>query len=711
MWICYNYDTITSLSMDTSKAHRFIPYAAKLVNLQTIHLSREITLLDRDLEDTLTFITLHQSMFPMKEPLHFEFAQGWDHKLSDEGMFEQTMDLELYIARRREFRDWNLQYMRPMVEIIEAVKKPDVLQVHNVPRFYNLAENIDTGRLVELHDSDQDRYDVGEREAMEAFLRRSVNIRTLRLGVSHHDAFSWTVQKKSAELCEPLMKVVDLEISSDQVYHAAIRAFNDAMMAFASSLRTVKLRHVIDYREHKLPYVSRNLMTLRSLQLQRIPLANVVGVFPSMLPNLTSLKIILDHALSINVGDFSTCPNLEEFELEFGYDDNSERRPDGEEPTELPLDGQIINADWRQAKIDYTLFPIWNMPKLKSLKLEKMAAMRFDFASLPSMQNLEKFHIRAGPKSTYPQYIYDYLIRQHKIPLDSQPTTTTTTTTTTTGTTTTSTASTTPVEINNTLDKPFGIFGSYSYKKWTLPKLTFMYMVGPPSATFCLEYLRLFPKLEKLLLFDPGYPVEFYRNPMTVDASSKYDTPSLQGYDPTAEMFDNTPLMESQLTEIILTNTWIMTGADLFSLLTTYAPHLEKLTVTLLQKDGDNGYRFLEVFNDVDNNNNVFGIEDGSTGSSSGSTVSQQDSDGNMSMSRMLPGQRLAYVKCRYTIRDRELKELGYKMIELHERVLYKKKGFRIYEIWEVLYVRQRDFEQIENEKKLQAKETDGEVE
>ncbi|KAF9434337.1 hypothetical protein BGZ76_008195 [Entomortierella beljakovae] len=654
MWINYNFEFIATLAITISNAHMFLPYSAKLASLDTLFLDRRREIENNEMEDTISFITQNQTTFPMKKPVIIDFGYwSWDYLIEehelDDWEFPETMGYEMYINRKRHLRDRILRFTKPMITIYEAVKRPRTLEVTGIPNFYSLAGNIETSQLTELTDMDEERFEIGERESIENFLRRCKNLRILRLSVTHHEAFSWANQGYQEVGWKPA-KLEELFIRGSHVYLTGITALMDAMKIFSSTLRTANIWYSRPQRGRGIPNVISNARTWRSLQLQKLESANTIGDFPQLLPFLTTLKITFIYITCLNIGSLDNCPNLEDLEINF---QGGDLRPQGEVPIALPGPNEVLDVHWQHPVNNHNLFPRWNLPNLRYLNLKNMAAMRFDFASLPSMQRLEELRIEARNTIYSEQDIDDYVVQQQKIPLAEA-----------------------------TLDshRKYGIFGTYLHTVWDLPNLTSIFIQGPPSAIFCLEHLRLFPRLKTITLDNPSHPVEIHRSPVEVGALPESQEPS----DFNCNMFSDTPFMESQLQEFKMSNNFFMSSSNITSILTTYAPFLKSLDVGSLRCNScHNGYRILEAINNADeDNNSKFKAESATNG------LFSLDRDERRTM---FLGQRLISVCCAYSLRGREIRSLGLKRINSQE--LYVERGIRVYQLLDGCYlVRRVDF-------------------
>ncbi|KAF9432169.1 hypothetical protein BGZ76_011178, partial [Entomortierella beljakovae] len=644
MVMYYNHEYIATFDCDVDQMYRFLPYATKFTNLQAICLCRHGNLLDAHLNNTITFINQNQSTFTRKAAIEVLFGYRWNFLYNEDVWdFSYVGDQIGYIRRLTSIRDGFLHHTKPKLAILEAVKRPSSIRIDDIPKFYELAQNIQTDRLVQLFDADPSRFEMGESEAMGAFLQRCSNLKTLELAVDSLDAFSWTNRGSGFTSGSDLMKLEKLSVLGGNVCYEAVKAFNDAMVIFASSLRSVSVKSKSHNNGYDLPNETRNIWVLRSLQLQQQILANSIGNFQEILPNLTRLEI--DSDSSINIGSFNSCPSLEWLSISLWRLTDLRRRPIGNEPTTLPGPNSLLDPCWQYREIDYSLFPVWNLPKLKYLKLYETAALRFDFASLPTMQSLEEFHTRWDLFVNDEPIISEYRNRQLKIPSKA--------------------ASTPSIGISN---QRYGIFGSHSFQQWSLPNLTTISMEGPSSSLFCLEYIRLFPKLRSLSLRGlVGHTMELRRYPLRAQMNKG----SIQFRSNNYKM--NVIPFISQLEEFELYEDWSMSSADLTRLLTIYAPFLQELSAWNLTCHGDDDV--LEAIHRADNENSMNGI------------MKSQGADP--------PRQQLRKIMIALRLDEEAIQELGLKQIERKDGELFEKQGVRIYSLLGRSVVRNFDYKRI----------------
>ncbi|KAF9428149.1 hypothetical protein BGZ76_002033 [Entomortierella beljakovae] len=648
LWIHYNHDYITYLTFDNRQSDNILQYSTKLSKLEKVRLVHDSRFGSPNVEAIVSFIKINQSTFPSKAPLEIEFGDGW---FTSEFEWDEDhgMDYDTYTTMMKKYNDTILRNRKPVLTIIEAVKKPLALNILDIPGFYNNAHNIETDQLIEFRDEDQFRIERGEGESMREFFLTCRNLRRVEVTVEHQEASSWISQEIERKTNgHSIMKLEELVIYYCNGYRAATLAFNDAMKAFASTLKCVTLGSIYSRRYYYTPNVAWEKVAEKSLELQHNIATYTIGDFPFLLPNLMELTITLPENVNADILSLDNCPNLKSLCIE-------PLRNDIYRNPELNLHSRQAS---QHSKDCSDLFPVWNLPKLKNLYLEDKAASRFNLASLSTMQGLKSLSILARPFCT-PAQLSDYLIRQHQI---------------------------TSTSLFTLPDSGTSLFGSYSNLQWPLPYLSTLSLSGPSASIFCLESLRFLPSLKTVTLHfyksgPSGKPLELRRG--TVPGNN----------------LDTTPLNDSQMEEIKMYGDWAISSSDLISLLTCYTPFLQTFVAPSLVYPGIEGdYHVLEAFNQADKEN---------------SAKCAYESEGNPTsllgpnIDRVrLPGRQLTSVRCSnymsdFTLSAQEIEKLGMKKVEIFDEELYKKRRLRIYQLQDCLLVRKQDHELIEKEKAL----------
>ncbi|KAF8959562.1 hypothetical protein BGZ46_001730 [Entomortierella lignicola] len=501
MWLHYNFDSTTSFYFNMTSAQKYLSLSTKMANLKVLYLSRPDTILDSHIENTVLFIRRNQTAFPKKCSLDVRFAGNWHvhEEFIIESVDYSTARLNIYKTMRRERSQIISKHMKPAIPILEAVQTPSILNANGFPGFYENVKNIELGRLVKFSDMDKERTEHGEGPGRKDFLRRCDNLRKLRLEVDRHDILTWIADEirssESSSTRRPLRNLESLRLATYHSYNSAIQAFNDGMFAFSTSLRSIRLVVYEDDIEEREPFKLRNIRTLKALQLHRLASATSIGDWPCLLPQLDSIKIYLDNVVNINVGSFKQCPNLRSLELHFGYSDVTVSQPKGRPPSILPEHGVLLDPEWTQARADYTLFPVWNLPKLRRLDLYGAASLRFDLRSLKSMQSLETLILGDGfstishgisPKLTVDEHlVYQYNddpFFDLSMPSDFEI-----------------------VQVYEGSDSPLNSQTSTSFylnflHMWTLPNLTTLDLQDTMALVFEFRFLKAMPCLETLKL-------------------------------------------------------------------------------------------------------------------------------------------------------------------------------------------------------------------
>ncbi|KAF8978463.1 hypothetical protein BGZ46_006445 [Entomortierella lignicola] len=505
MWLHYNFDSITFFDFNIAKAQTYLPFSMKMENIQVINISRPRVLFEQHLEDTILFIKQNRAAFPKKRAVDVQLDRSWC-LFEDDGNFS-LMDLDSYIANRKKYREVLFQCTKPAIAIYEAVRKPSMMQVTNIPDFYNHAQGIELESLREFSDEDSERTLHGEGPEREEFLKRCNNLRELRLAVENQGTLSWAadlVRNSNPSSSERLLKNLEsLELWTNHSYNSAIQALNDAMFAFSTSLRSINLSVNKDYYDTWIPIVVRNTRTMNALQLHHLDSATTIGDWPLLLPQLKSIRINLSGAGSIKVGSFENCPNLESLEIFFGVTNTMDYRPNGVAPTSPPEPGELIDPRWAQMEMDLRQFPVWNLPKLKQLNLRGMAVVRFDFGSLRSMKNLESVILDVRQESLSELKLDDFIARMHDISYSQHTATSDDEQEQMSDSSESGSAkSRYSTELETAcLDTPSTYFSSLDpISNWSLPRLKKLVLYGVPALGFEFKSLAGMQTLETLIL-------------------------------------------------------------------------------------------------------------------------------------------------------------------------------------------------------------------
>ncbi|KAF9109968.1 hypothetical protein BGX27_006945 [Mortierella sp. AM989] len=572
LWLHYNRKYITYFSFDMTFAESYLPFAKDLEKLSTLDISRPYSALTNiRLQKTVQFIKLNQAAFPAKPPLDIKFGEWYidededEDEDDDDDYFESS---SYYYDKLEKSRGLSYRYLSPRIAIFEAVGHPKSLNVSDLPRFYEQALRIKCDKISTLIDHDEHRMSSGEGPAMAAFLKRCVKLRSLGLAVGSTTMLSWAANEvlktwglTRSELPGPnvqqdstpiyptgmLNSLEVLGLSFKHSYRSALYVLNDAMVAFSSSIRSVDIDGQFGenpFREG-IPPEEESSRAIKSFKLRKLPWANQIGEWPLLLPHLQTLMINLHDVACIQVGSFSQCPNLECLRIHFGGVRSPLDKPD-DKTIARHLKSGGVKSEWIQADTDYTLFPIWNLPKLKELELHKLAALRFDFASLSSMKQLKSLDLIAVsfmdiyPQETFDMAAYqDYQSRIWKERLSQQP---------------------------SDEQKTSAIRSV----EWSLPALEKLTLKGSPATMFHLDWLNGCPNLRTLSLdsddkalsidHSPFFAVDPNMNQCHIDGDSDACHPN------------------KLLSSISITGTWTMLEEKLRHILDVHAPSAEVLT-------------------------------------------------------------------------------------------------------------------------------------
>lgn len=592
----YNVESITLISFHVSEALQYLPMATKLASLREIVLTRSQAMPDQHLQDTVTFIRTNRNAFPWKPCLRLKFSRGWS--CNDMGEFTSIAQSRTLVS----------SCMTALVELYRAVGEPEELDAHIIPEFYKTMEDVGTERLLQLSDSDNFRIDVGEGVDMEAFLRRCPRLHTLSLNIGHPFILSWAAREardradKHQQFDSPrtlLPRLDRLDLGSGRPYRFDIHALNDGMTAFSQTLTTVNMKNSHGFRvndqEEEAWFLDRDLDLSR--QIRMAPHANTIGDWPFLLPQLRSLDIYIRCAGSLHVGSFDQCPNLEKLSLHYGVVGSGPRavEPNDQDP------GHDVDPR-RQAPLDPRMFPKWILPKLKELMLWGAPAMLFNYDSLEAMPVLEKLMLAVDRKTDLQKRSQDIprlstYTNRFYAPVPTGETAVTATTATTTG-----IENATSVE---SFENSIGTGSVTSHGNdvwrgtWTLPMLKDLDLRGPPATAFTFDLLKRFPSLVSLFLKLP-YPGPYQRLPLVTFTPATATELEGDGDDVVTIkdiLWGGEVNMMSKLEKLGINGPWVITAADLMTLLTEHAPFLKELS---LQMTRMSTVKFFNVFRDAD---------------------------------------------------------------------------------------------------------------
>ncbi|KAI1294263.1 hypothetical protein EDD11_008199 [Mortierella claussenii] len=677
MLFYHNLEHIKVFRIYTAKVGTYLPLADQMKSLKTI-MPEDMDTATPLLSKIAQFIRQNQSAFPRKKPLdldykYIEYCDDVDNMdyddpsilLRRDEIIEDAAEFQRLLRAFRAFKERQrlgiVETMRPYLELYKAIGRPRRMDIKGIPMAYEhlLRGSGDLGgdrdgepgqewdeddaigldRLVELNDELLDRLDYGEGPFMEQFFRRCHRLQSLDLAVGHPELFSWaaadvlqrcTLSSPSpspSPFCHPVQHpailpcLQELNLVSIGPYRFLLQALNDAMTAFAPSLKSVSLKasaNCFDDASRTHDHPTHRVHALRSLQLRKVASANTVGDWPFLLPRLTSMSLFIDAGVAVcfDTGTFAQAPNLEtlilsvpmksvpeqhQYEQQAGQGwqeeqghggDREDERGGGdsgeEDYTSAHWHGGkvLVDADQQEAKFNRTtLYPPWVLPRLKMLVLYGMPAARFDFRSLQSMKQLKELSMSMDNETERAFSVKEYMDLQRKTWEGHWR------------------------EQDQRLEQGEGheqgerqmqsLGHEQEWKEgidrrdqllqmWALPELNTLFLNCWPSTMFWLDWLTVCPKVQRANIWMwSNLDIPITRMPFffSGDAyeSSSYSSDSssgsndMEGDRSDKGTVDDAPLLNSQLLCFELRGTWAMPQQDLTSFLAVYAPFLRPL--------------------------------------------------------------------------------------------------------------------------------------
>ncbi|KAG0057834.1 hypothetical protein BGZ83_000021 [Gryganskiella cystojenkinii] len=649
LFLCYNHEFITYMSIHISQSHVLLPLASKMPRLCRLYLSRDEAMPDGHLRDLIAFIEQRQLAFPRKPRLILNFDHSWYiHYPGESGP-----------RSKAEREEWSRK-QRPKIDLYKALRQPRDMNVDQIPDFYSQCEGIELDCLQEFSDEFITRYDDGENPARAEFLKRCHALLSLNLAVGNPYILSWAARhaltsaamQSLNEKCSSvgqvasavLPKLKDLQLVSYRPVRFLIHALNDAATAFSQSLQSLEGDgYIYDDEDVANPEFIPYFKAQHALSalLRSVPEACTIGNWPFQLPYLRTIHLRVHGSASIAIGSLDQCPNLEELEITFGYigaftqeeyegDSNNDDGSGDDQVSTLQAVAAENVTPWhhhtiqpqsqtqeqtpqqqqqqRQPSSRYireatALFPKWTLPRLRTIRLRDSAALRFNYESLESMQSLERLDFFVAKKAHLLNYLHfiprlaAHCTYHHQVSSPAKES-----------------------ESGQDQDQDYGpkVEKEMDMRTWTctwhLPKLTTLRMEGPLANVFNLDWLQACPRLSELFLVTRGSP---QRVPLFSQSAALYSTPTVpttgQDHQAHQSVLSGTvperPFLDSKLRLIDLKGPWVMTSGDMIRLLTIYAPHLHVLMVGHLSDQEaakGSGFRLLKTLREADSINRAY---------------------------------------------------------------------------------------------------------
>ncbi|KAG0057833.1 hypothetical protein BGZ83_000020 [Gryganskiella cystojenkinii] len=639
----YNHEYITEWSTNISHAHHLLPFAPKMARLFCLNLSRDEALPDSHLLDMIAFIKQNHAVFPKKPRLRLAFDWSWSPNYYRSIEMATVEEQEKWLRKQLSKIDLYRAVGRPQAMNVDQIPKfynhCEGIELDRLQEFSDgLMTRYDDGEgpamtefLKKCHALQVLKLAVGSPYILSWAAKNALCVRRT---LGEKASFcSHPADKLSPPSLIPL-KLKNIELCTNRPGRFLIHAINDAATAFSASLQTLNASNYSHHDEEvENPKFISRLKAQRALSvaLRSVPEACTIGNWPFNLPHMRTLHIRFSCLLNISIGMLDQCPSLEDLDIDFEFDrrtsheelesevrDDPDRTPSSsligqqslraeiwipwhaiqpesqqvQAETQLspPLQSQQPQQQYGRTCEGYhqyfreatSIFPKWTLPRLRTLRLQHIAALRFDYDSLESMKSLENLEIFTSKNAMdYLQFIprFSAYCSNRGAPC------------------------TVKNQTESIRDRDQGPGGAKRdptlcwTQTWHLPQLKVLKLVGPPAVVFNMDWLRACPRLNKLYLTTWGSP---QRCPLS-NSSSANDITSSEV---------STPFMESELVLIDLKGPWVMAQKDMIQLLTVHAPHLRTLTIgNLSDQDknvGTNGLRLLETLREADSINRAY---------------------------------------------------------------------------------------------------------
>ncbi|KAF9579492.1 hypothetical protein BGW38_004226 [Lunasporangiospora selenospora] len=502
----------------------------------------------RSCENALqSFIRGNQNAFPSKRPLRLELDRELDTKFWTNATQYQKDGPESQGG-----------CLEGRLGLYSSLESPCAMDASFIPWFYERFSNssIDTSRLWWFKDAkdrpvllEKNGTTKGSAKAVAtktlAFLMQCPQLRELLLCVSHVDQFR--LDMLSSHKCQETGDTMEgakapraqlhiprcpqlskLNLRTALHTRILLGALNDAVALFRDSLRELGACAGDGYQEYiyegsgMLPYPTAEFGPNPAV-VEFSRRCNTIGYWDA--PFLRKIHLMVQGAHYLDVGAFDGCPQLEELYLS----------SDGRQTTLLAKGSDDKSLDTPPWLDPFKRFPKWTLPRLRALKVVGEIALQFNYGSfIDGMPNLVSAEIT------------DWSPRDPKAKLEDD---------------------TWP-------------------KRWNLPRLRKLDLVGPMACVFSWGRLLDLPMLKDLNLQYTNPPASRIRKTV-IDADSTIPG-SITGDDHHQFIWDNKiegilckgmPFFKSRLQKIDILGESAMTQDEFVDLMTVYAPNFKDIIV------------------------------------------------------------------------------------------------------------------------------------
>ncbi|KAG0351073.1 hypothetical protein BG005_009429 [Podila minutissima] len=505
---------IQDLSVHVRDIHKYLPLADKMLQLTRLNIVREECIPEQQVQDLITFIRRNNN--PRKR-LTYQFTDGgWNVDSKN-------------LLTMREKRARRVQFHKPTIPLYELVPPPNI-NISYFPDFYKLVGHMDKSQIQIFFDCHENRVEFGEYVLQQDFLKNCPRLHSLNVRVQDPRAFAWAADGSTAT--KQRIKTLLLTSHSGTI---AFPALENLVTGFSRTLRKIHVR--VDTGTYGL--VSTGSYTLGHWNL----------------PFVQAIELKVQEAgFLLHMNALDQCPQLSVLKIQGPHCHGS-------------------NLDSLSLSEKLPVSAKWHLPNLKTLDLDGLPALLFNYDTLNDSPNLETLSIASWATADFTKRIArlsEHLTYGGTLDAKGQQ----------------------QEDQNKDGEHEHGRWT----KQWNLPKITSMAFRGASSIAFSFSQLKGCPRLRSLRLCIPADFTQ--RIPLSWKPIQATQLPSVTGslLEPGMK-----PLLNSSLETITLSGRWCMAEEEVTVLLSDYAPNLVKFDMDRISEGNKTcGASFVQAVQEAD---------------------------------------------------------------------------------------------------------------